>query len=168
MALTLTQDDLDAIAAAVWAYVTRVLTAPASGATSPSAGLMTILHGSAYPRTITGLGDISSRTGLVLTLKSSLADADADAILQLEETNGVLILNSATTGFDADLGSLVVDDETTGAVTITLTDELTAELPLLDNKPYDLKMFAASGSTVLETGVWTVTRTATRRYTATA
>jgi len=127
VALALTPADLAAIAAAVWAYVTRTLTMTAAQIAAAVEGdAITIHRGDTLAAAVTGLGNITGRTKLWFTVKESLEDADAAAILQIEESAGLIYLKGAAA--TAGQGSLVVTNATTGALTVNLAAVASATL----------------------------------------
>lgn len=142
-------------AAAVWAYATRTLTMTAAQIVALLDGTtMTITRGQTVSIPITGLGNISARTKLYLTIKDALGDADADAIVQIEETAGLLRLNGVAG--TAGQGSLTVTNATTGAITVGLLPVASATLPAPQNYRYDVRMIAGAVVTPLTQGVFTV------------
>ena len=136
---------LSGIAAAIWAYATRILTSTAAETTAAVTGsAIDIQQGDDWSADITGLGDISARTGLYFTVKASLGDTDAQALVQIEETDGLLrIARGAAT--DATLGSITVTDEAAGNVTVRIRESQTALLsPSTSTLVYDFKMLTAA------------------------
>jgi hypothetical protein len=78
---------------------------------------------------LTGLGNISTRTKCYFTVKAAPAgQADTEALLQIEETAGLLRIDGAAPS-SALLGSLVVTNQVTGAVTVTVDETLTGLAP---------------------------------------
>jgi hypothetical protein len=159
---TITVDNA-AIAAAVWSYVTRTLTAGGLTAaevwsyatrtlTQTAASILAALEGSVitvyqyslWTFSITGLGDISDRSRLYFTAKTDLDSDDDEAatIVQLEETDGLLYIGGAAPTL-ATLGTLTVDDEILGNITGTVDPSVTG----LPNQigHYDVKRVTAAG-----------------------
>ena len=123
---------------------------------------ITILRGDTLSLAITGLGNISSRAKLWFTVKVSKTDADAAAIIQIEETAGLVYLNGAAAGVSGN-GSITVDDEVAGDITIALAAAETAKLIARSTLSYDVQMRTAAGSVeTLETDTAIVTPDVTR------
>lgn len=149
------------VAAAVWAYATRTLTMTAAAITAALSGsTLTIRRGDTVTISITGLGNITSRTKLWFTVKESENDADTASIIQIIEGTGLVYLNGAAA--TAAQGSLVVTDATAGNVTITLAAAATEDLELSSRLYYDLQYLSAAGVTTLTEGNAKVVRDATR------
>jgi hypothetical protein len=105
--------------AELWSYAERTLTSPtAATADGLVAGELVASRATTWVLPITGLGDLSDRTKLYVTAKHKENEADADAVLQWEETAGLLRLNGDTT--TSNYGSVTVDDEDAGDITIRL------------------------------------------------
>lgn len=154
-------DELAADAVAeIGAYVT------AHSAASVWSGLagttITIHRGDSLSVSITGLGDISGRSKLWFSVKTSLDDADTASIIQIEETGGLLYLNGAAATVPAN-GDITVDSEALGNITITLHEVETAKLSYSDNLYYDVQMLTAAGAVnTLSSGYCDITRDVTR------
>jgi hypothetical protein len=73
------------------------------------------------------MGDISSRTSLIFTIKKASTDADSAALIQISESGGLLIANGATAS-NASYGSLSVTNASTGAVNLYIHQSITALL----------------------------------------
>jgi len=125
---------------------------------------ISIHRGDTWSWSLTGLGDISARTKLYFTLKSSAIHADSDALIQIEESGGLLRLNGAAAESSAD-GSLEVDDETSGDITITLSAAITAQLTPATGLIYDVQMVTATGVDTLTAASATITADVTRAVT---
>ena len=149
--------------AAVWAYVTRTLTQSASTVASAVAGSDITAHrGDQLSAALTSLGAIpADRTAFWFTVKSDLDDDDDESTIQIEETDGLLYLNGAAA--TAAQGSLTVDVEADGDVTVWLSDAATAELATTGGIYYDLQYLDATGeATTLASGTFKVTADVTR------
>lgn len=112
-----------------------------------SGAKLTIHRGDAIVVTLTGLGDLTNRSKLWWTIKRSTDDIDAAAVVQLEETAGLLTLNGSSTGFAVDGAVLNVTDESTGNVTITLSPTISSQLPARNGNVYDLQVLRNDGTT---------------------
>ena len=149
--------------AGTWAYVSRTLTQTAAEIASAIDGdEITIHRGDSLSISITGLGDISSRTKLWFTVKYKQADADTAAWIQIEETAGLVYLNGADASARAANGTITVDDEVTGAITITLDEVETDDLEPRTGLYYDVQMKTATDVATLSDGEATVTADITR------
>ena len=147
-------------AAENWANATRTLTQTAAEVAAVLDGSdITIQRGDSLSVSLTGLGNISTRTKLWFTVKAG-DGPDSDSVIQIEETGGLLYLNaSAGTAIQ---GDITVDNATTGAITITLDEAATAQLPLTSGLDYDVQMLTATGVTTLTSGYLTVSKDITR------
>lgn len=152
-------------AAEIWSYVSRTLTQTAAEVQEAMTGTNIVIHrGDTWSWSLTGLGNISARTKLYFTLKSSTIHADSDALVQVEETGGLLRLNGAAVE-SGDGGELAVDDETSGDITITLSAATTAQLTPAPGLVYDVQMVTATGVDTLTQASATVTADVTRSVT---
>jgi len=149
-------------AADVWNYVTRTLTQSIAAVTPPpviSGSVITVLRGETILLSFTGLGSLTGRTKLWFTYKSDTAQADTQAIIQVEETAGLIYLNGNVAS--AGQGSLVVTDATSGSVTVTLTPA--ASLALLPGPGrYDVQMGSSGVIRTLTGGVMSILGDVTR------
>ena len=154
------------IGTAVWASSTRTLTQSATSVASAVAGgTVTIHRGDSLSASITGLGDISGRSKLWFTVKDDRDDADSAAIIQIEETAGLVYLNGAAAGTAAN-GDITVDDEDDGDITITLDETETDDLTENSGLYYDVQMLDSSDDvTTLSDGPARVTLDVTRTVT---
>lgn len=111
------------------------------------------------------LGSLVGRTGekLFLTVKRDRTETDAQAMLQVTETTGAVIVDGEEYATAAD-ASITVLDEITGETRIVLEHELSELLDVRDDYDYDVRMIDSAGKPVLVTqGVWNVRATVTRR-----
>ncbi len=152
---------LAAIAAAVWAYATRTLTTAANVIAAVLSGSKIRVHrGDTMVVPMTGLGTLANRDSLDFTVKASTKDTDDQAIIRIDEDTGLLRINgSAGT---AGNGSIAVDDETAGNITITLAAVETAKLS--KKGVYDVQIVRSSGVPVstLSAGNFSVTSDVTK------
>jgi len=161
---------LSSVAAAIWAYATRTLTQTAASVTAAVTGsTLSITAAATYSATLTGLTVPATWTKCWLTIKEDDSHTDAQSIVQIvvsepaAETDGLLYLNKAS-GTLAQ-GSLTVD-QPNGTVTITITDEATAQLGRASSLSYDVKVLTSTGTTdVLTEGSAVVSLTETRAIT---
>jgi len=135
----------------IWSEGTRTLTSTAVAIAAAVAGSVVTIHrGDSLSASITGLGDISGRSKLWFTVKTSDEDADAESIIQIEETAGLVYLNGAAG--TAGLGTITVDDAAAGDITITLDETATDDLVPAVNLLYDVQMLTAAGAVSTLTG----------------
>lgn len=129
----------DLTAEDVWTYTPRTLTQSAAQVAEAVQGsTLVCLRGDTFVASLTGMGSLVGRDILWFTVKDSRSDTDAQAIIQIIEGTGLVRLNgAAATAAD---GSLVVDDETAGDVTITLAATATALLRVSKGLDYDIQM----------------------------
>lgn len=140
--------DPDELAQAVWEYTRRVLTVAVTAALStPSSTVINLHRGDSIEFDITGLGDISSRTKLWVTIKTAITDDDNAAILQWEEGTGLVRLNGAA-GTPAN-GAIVVNDAVAGDITVTLQESDSKDLVPATGLVYDVQMFDGTDITTL-------------------
>lgn len=158
--LTAALADIEVDAGSVWSHATRTLTQTAAQiADAVSGDDLTIHRGDTFSATLTGLGDIAARDALYWTVKKAASQADSLATIQVEETAGLARLNGAE-GTDGD-GSLTVNDEDTGAVTLALEAAATSQLSP-GTYVYDIQMVSAGDVTTLTAGGLTVVADVTR------
>ena len=143
-----------ASAAEVWSYGQRTLTMSAAQIAAIVSGSSLTLHrGDTLTIAITGLGDISDRSQLWITGKNRSGDSDEDSQFQVEETEGLLVLVGETPE-DDETASIVVDDETAGDITITISAAASKKLV---PTPASLWPTAASAKlSPVPTSVWDV------------
>lgn len=148
--------------AGFWGYSTRTLTASAASTTATVSGTtITIVRGDSLSASLSALGNISTRTKLHFTVKRTYTDADTEALVQIEETAGLLYINGAAATTAAN-GDITVTNATTGAITITLAAAETAKLAVEEDLVYDVQMVTASGVSTLTTASATVSGDVTR------
>lgn len=124
------------------------------------AAQITAVRGDTLTVALPIMGSLTGRTSLVFTAKKSLSDADSDAVLQVSESGGLLILNGSTSIVGT--AQLSVANATTGAVNLTLSAETTATIPLFDYF-WDCQKVLSSGVSTPINGVLSVTGDVTRR-----
>jgi hypothetical protein len=149
-------------ATAVWAYATRTLTQSAASVAAAVAGsTITCQRGDTLTAALTNIGALTGYSKLWFTVKESKAHTDAQAVLFLEKTAGLTVVNGAVHVTTTN-GSIVVDDEPTGDITITIKPAVTDDLPVMSGY-YDVQMSTAAGAvTTLTTGTFTVNADVTR------
>lgn len=100
---------------------------------------------------LAGLGSLADADDLVWTVKSKGDDADAAARI-LIDLDGLAVLNGAAHGTAAD-GSLTIDDDAAGDVTIAIKAPQTEAVGKFRNAIWAIKKITAGGvATTLATG----------------
>ena len=122
-------DELQVDTADIWSYASRTLTMVAETIVSALEGdEVTIRRGDTLSLSITGLGSLVGRTKLYFAVKADpRSDTDAEALILIEETAGLTVLNAAVNTVVAN-GAIVVDDAVAGDITITIKPAATAVL----------------------------------------
>lgn len=115
-----------------------------------SNGNITETRGTTWTISLT-VGDISARTALYFTVKQKRDDADGLAVVQVEETDGLLRFNGASAA--AGNGTITVTDAATGALTITVAVAATVGALILSGLKWDVKMSTATTVEVMESGI---------------
>lgn len=150
-----------ASAAEVWGYAARTLTQTAAQVEEALGGTtLNLYRDSTFTAALTGLGNLVERDKLYFTVKGKLADADAAALIQIEESGGLLRLNGVEAA--AGDGSLTVDNEMLGNVTLRLEAAAAAKLVIAGGQFYDLKLIDSGEARPLTAGRLNVFATATR------
>lgn len=156
--------DLDLLASKTWTNSTRTLTQTAQSITDAIDGSSITVHrGDSLNISLSGLGDISSRSEVWFTVKPKSNDpTDDEATIQITETGGLLILNGATAATPGN-GTLTVTNEVTGAITITLAASDVATIEPGDYYAYDIQVLYDDGSVSTPSeGDFTVSKDVTR------
>lgn len=123
---------------------------------------ITVHRGDQVTITLEGLGSVAARTKLWFSVKTDLVnDTDAEAILGLEESAGLTVLNGAVYTTTAD-GTITVTDAAAGDITIVLKAGATSQLKPRQNLSYDVQMLSGGQPTTLVTGTLHVTADVTR------
>jgi hypothetical protein len=164
--------DPETIRNTVWGNSSGVrnLTNPSSSVDAePAVGTIALRQGDRWTHSITGLGPLAGRVRLYFTLKTSpTINDDSAALIQIEEADGLLCLQgSQITGVDQAQGSITVDDEGAGNITLSLWPAATALLtPSRPNAImyYDVKIVrtANTDAATLDAGTGTITSAVTR------
>ena len=128
-----------------WAFETRTLTSSALSTVAAVVGsVITQPWASYWNFTITGLGNITARASLYFTIKRKTTDVDASAVVQIEETAGLLVVNGAAP-IAAGNATMTVTDAVVGNINITVAAVETNKLRLVDGLWYDYKMITVAG-----------------------
>jgi len=153
--------------AEVWANTTRTLTQTAAEVASALAGSdLTILRGDTLSVTFTGLGSLSGYVSIDFSVKGDRADTDSEAIIRIRKNasgsgDGLLRLNGAGVS-DASLGSITIDDEGDGDITVTLAASATDDLVVRSGLYYDVQLITATAVSTMTDGDADVTGDVTR------
>ena len=124
---TLSDEIADTEPADIWSYASRTLTQSAASVASAVAGDdISVNRGDTISISLTDIGSLANNSKIYFTVKNSESDPDTAAIIMIEKTDGLKYINGAV-GTPAN-GSLVVDDEATGDITITLAAVEAAKL----------------------------------------
>lgn len=113
---------------------------------------LNILRGDTAVLTISNLGPLSNRTHLYFTIKSSFNNLDSASIFQVEEIQGLLVLNGTpitllTTPSSMD-ANLSVNDEMMGNVIITIKPNVTSVLIPASNLYCDIQLVHTNGNVI--------------------
>lgn len=145
-----------------WSAAVRTLTQSAASVTATVTGSdISVKRGDSWSISLTGLGDITGRTKLWFTAKSSYGDTDVLSICQIVETTGLVYINGAAATTAAN-GVLTVDDESAGDITITLDEAETKNLTKITNALYDIQVLNGGDVTTLTEGYFSITEDVTR------
>jgi len=159
-------DQIDGVPAANWAYGTRTLTMTAAEIESSLSGDTIAAHrGDSMSQPITGMGSLAGYVSLDFTVKRSKNDSDDDAIIRIRKTasgvgGGLLRLNGAEA--TAGDGSLVIDDEAVGNVTVNLAASAMAQLTAWSGYHYDVQEITATAVYTKTEGLFVVPADVTR------
>lgn len=132
----------------------------ASALAGGPAGTLTMRRGDTATLTITGLGSLAGRTKLWFTAKSDRDDADSAAMIQVEETAGLLRLAGAAA--TAGQGTLTVTDAAAGDVRVTLVAAAAAAVTKGVKYHWDVQMLNGSGVSTPGEGALRVVEDVTR------
>jgi len=159
---SLLKAEVDAVAADVWGYASRTLTQTAAQVAAVLAGsTITCQRGDTLTAALTNIGALTGYSKLWFTVKENKAHTDAQAILLLEKTAGLTVVNGAVYTTTTD-GSITISDEATGDITITIKPAVTDDLPVMTGY-YDIQMLTSGGVvSTLTAGTFTVTADVTR------
>lgn len=145
-AVGLAAANLDTQLAEIEAHTGLITSGTALSIVSPLAGsTLSIRRGDTLTAHIDGLGSLAARVKLYATIKADPAGDDDSAIIQIEETTGLVRLNGAAATAPGD-GALVVTDAALGNVTLTLKPAATALLAPTSGIRWDVQMVTAAGA----------------------
>jgi hypothetical protein len=136
-----------ATAEEVWEYAARTLTQSAASVASAVAGsTITATRGDTLSVSLTNIGALTNYDKIWFTVKADEADTDAQSLIQIELTDGLKYINGAAAVTSAN-GSITIDDEATGGVTIALDEVEMAKLAL-GSYHYDIQILRTTGIAV--------------------
>ena len=147
--------------------VDMLLAADTSSSDATAAGAISRRRGNSWSIPLT-IGAITGYTSLWFTIKASHDDADTAALLQIKLNastllDGLLYVNGTTASSDA-LGSITVNNATTGAIVIAVDETITDDLAP-GEYCYDVQTLIAGDVATPDSGVFTVTADVTRSVT---
>lgn len=147
--------------------VDMLLAADTSSSDATAAGAISRRRGNSWSIPLT-IGAITGYTSLWFTIKASHDDADTAALLQIKLNastllDGLLYVNGTTASSDA-LGSITVNNATTGAIVIAVDETITDDLAP-GEYCYDVQTLIAGDVATPDSGTFTVTADVTRSVT---
>lgn len=158
---TLLDIDPDTLADSIYDELSTI---PAISLGVPANGEMDIYIADSLHVSISDLGSLADLDKLYVSFKERYEDTDAESILQLEESQGLLVVNGATaTPTD---GSITIDDAVAGDITLdvaaSVMDDIAVKVCV-----YDVKVIRTAGVAVqtLHQGKAKFHRTVTRAVT---
>jgi len=116
---------------------TITIASPVSGST------ITATRGDTLSAALENIGALTNYSKLWFTVKSDQDDADTASIVQIELAGGLLYINGAAATTAAN-GSITINDEATGDVTILLKAPETAKLAT-GHYSYDIQILRTTG-----------------------
>lgn len=146
---TLDYDDVTAglgeLGSRVWEWTPRTLTQTAASVVSAVSGSgITITRGDSFSGSLTGMGSIANRSKLWFAVKWNKGDADANALVLIEETSGLVYVNGAAAE-TATNGSITVVVEDDGDITIVIDEAETANFAEASVLYYDVQVLTTDG-----------------------
>lgn len=144
-----------------WDAPIRTLTQTAASIAAAINGTtITILRGDTLSVSLTGLGSLANYFSLYFTVKNHYGDLDTEALLMIKKNlsgvdDGLIYINGESGA--AAHGSITIDDNALGNITITLAAEEVAKL-WVGTFPYDVQIVRSAGIPVstLTVGVFAV------------
>jgi hypothetical protein len=123
-----------------------------------------ILRGDTFTASITDIGSLTDYMSLDFTVKSDKLQTDDEATIRIRKNasgvgDGLLRLNGAAP--TTETGSITIDDEATGDITVTLDETATKELST-GSYSYDVQLITATVVKTLTAGKLTVISDVTR------
>ena len=124
------------------------------------------MRGDTVTIALTGIGALTGYVSLDFTIKADVGDLDSAAILRVRKnasglTDGLITLNGATATTAAQ-ANIAINDVGLGNITITLTDDCTAQFTPRRGLVYDVQMITATATKTMTEGDATITGDVTR------
>jgi hypothetical protein len=145
-------DSRHLIAAAVTSPTVVVSSTAVAAIAANESGRLTIVRHTTFSVQITGLGSLADRSKIYLSIKRTTAKSDNEAIVRISDTIGLERVNGGSV-IDPTGGSLTVDDEDDGDITVDMDPAATPLVPLFDDIPYDIKIVRTNGRVDVLTSV---------------
>jgi len=125
---------------------------------------ITILRGDTFSATLTDVGALTGYVSIDFTVKRNTSNTDDEAVIRIRKNasgtgDGLLRLNRAAP--TTETGEIVIDDEATGDITITLDETATDSLEI-GAYLYDVQLITATAVKTLTSGRLNVTSDVTR------
>jgi len=166
IAFSFTVQPFGSSTAQVWGHIPRTLTQTSAEIQAALEGSRITIHrGDDLSVTLTGLGNLAGRTELWYTAKKAEGHTDLRAVIQITESGGLVRILQAAAETAAN-GSITVDDEDDGDVTIALVAVETAKLSPGQRLAYDIQMLKGGEILTLTESTIKVTADVTRAVTA--
>lgn len=152
----------------IWANPSRSLTVSSvRPRTLVDGDQYTIYKDTSITIPFTGLGDISGYTNLWFTVKreQDLESADTQSIVHMDYLTGLLYINKAAA--TAGHGSITLDDPALGNITVAITKDGGALLPVFAKEPlrWEVKGIAGAVVDILLQGTCFIQPAVTRKIT---
>lgn len=144
--------------------IVNYITVPSAVAVaSHNPAIITCLRGDTLHNSLPLMGDIATRTKLIMTGKANVNDSDDEAIFQIDELIGLVRLNGSE-NVTADAASLSVVDATTGSVDLEIDASVTAAFAIRD-LIWDVQAFLSTGITTPINGTMSIVADVTQAVT---
>jgi len=107
---------------------------------------ITVPRGDTLSAVLTNIGELTNCSKLWFTVKDDESDTDATSLIQIEKTAGLLYINGTAASVSAN-GSITINDEPTGDVTVMLAAVELAKLSP-GQYHYDIQILRSTGIAV--------------------
>ncbi len=155
--------EIDAVEDDVWTHSERTLTQSAASVASAVAGsTITAMRGDTLSAALTDLGSLMYFDKIWFTVKSDHSQPDSESLIQIELSDGLKYINGEAATVPAN-GSITINDEPTGDITVVLDEVETAKLPP-GSYYYDIQILRSTGIAIstLSSGTFIVSADYTR------
>lgn len=141
----------------VWSFAPRTLTNQIFNLPPVQQGNnLTVVRGDTLSWSPTNLGSLINHSKILFTVKRLYTDKDSEALVQISDTGGLLVINGLNASSPLN-GSIVINDVNLGNLTVTLAAVETAKLDTLQNIYYDIQLIRNDGTvTTLVYGLFTI------------